>query len=92
LLDAGSRAISGPPWLCAHCAGRLQDLLTRVRERLRDSFLPARDAVTSDYWEWLQWRLGQVLRQAGGRMADSWALINQHRGPQVGGRGSHSAP
>lgn len=45
---------------CLLCAGRLQDLLGQLHENVRRSFIPRKDDVTDDYWEWLRWRLGQV--------------------------------
>lgn len=47
-------------------AGRLQDFLSGVRQRVRSSFVPRKEDVTDDYWEWLKWRLGQVCREGGG--------------------------
>jgi hypothetical protein len=35
-------------WVQEHCNG------------VRDSFLPRKDDVTDDYWDWLRWRLTQV--------------------------------
>jgi len=47
--------------LCAGApAGRLQDFVTGLHDRIVSSFLPAKQDVTEDYWEWLKWRLGQV--------------------------------
>lgn len=41
-------------------AGRLHDWVVQVREDIAQSFIPRKDDVTEDYWEWLRWRLGQV--------------------------------
>jgi hypothetical protein len=41
-------------------AGRLQDFLSGLHERVWFSFIPRKEDVTEDYWEWLKWRLGQV--------------------------------
>jgi hypothetical protein len=34
--------------------------VVQVREDIAQSFIPRKDDVTEDYWEWLRWRLGQV--------------------------------
>jgi hypothetical protein len=44
-------------------AGRLQDSISRMQERVRSSFIPRKEDVTEDYWEWLKWRCGQVCMQ-----------------------------
>jgi hypothetical protein len=31
-----------------------------MQERVRSSFIPRKEDVTEDYWEWLQWRCSQV--------------------------------
>lgn len=41
-------------------AGRLQDFIIRLHDGIASSFLPRKQDVTEDYWEWLKWRLGQV--------------------------------
>ncbi|WIA30727.1 hypothetical protein OEZ86_000794 [Tetradesmus obliquus] len=40
-------------------AGRLHDSIARMQERVRSSFIPRKEDVTEDYWEWLRWRCGQ---------------------------------
>jgi hypothetical protein len=45
-------------------AGRLQDYIGQLQENIQQSFMPRKEDVTDDYWEWLRWRLGQV-RKAG---------------------------
>jgi hypothetical protein len=36
--------------------------MTRLHDSIASSFLPRKQDVTEDYWEWLKWRLGQVGR------------------------------
>ncbi len=45
-----------------HCiaTGRIHDFFAQLRDNISQSFLPRKEDVTSDYWEWLRWRLGQV--------------------------------
>jgi hypothetical protein len=31
-----------------------------MQERVRSSFIPRKEDVTEDYWEWLRWRCSQV--------------------------------
>lgn len=40
-------------------AGRLQDFFNGLHDNILSSFLPRKQDVTDDYWEWLKWRLGQ---------------------------------
>lgn len=40
-------------------AARLADALEGARRALSAAFVPRREDVTPDYWEWLKWRLGQ---------------------------------
>ena len=42
------------------CTGRLQDFFNDLHDNIMSSFLPRKQDVTDDYWEWLKWRLGQV--------------------------------
>lgn len=48
--------------------GRLQDFLTGMHDNIVSSFLPRKQDVTEDYWEWLKWRLGQVCWGKAGLM------------------------
>lgn len=52
----------------AACTGRLQDALSGLHQRVWSSFVPRKEDVTEDYWEWLKWRLGQVRGSAAGRL------------------------
>ena len=44
----------------SYATGRLQDWFTGLHDSIVSSFLPRKQDVTDDYWEWLKWRLGQV--------------------------------
>lgn len=45
--------------------------LSRWQDQLYKSFIPNTKDVTSDYWEWLRWRLMQVGLEGGGPKGES---------------------
>jgi hypothetical protein len=61
-------------------SGRLQDFISRLQERVMFSFLPRKEDVTDDYWEWLKWRLGQVCQlQCPGACMSHCRLPDKHQ-------------
>lgn len=75
------------------CTGRLQDFFNDLHDNIMSSFLPRKQDVTDDYWEWLKWRLGQV-RHTGALHTPTSSTrppCNQHALQQKQGRAGTAA-
>ena len=53
-----------------------KELMADVQDRLRVMFLPDKKDVSSDYWEFLKWRLSQVGETT--NVVISSSMINYH--------------